>query len=38
MTTKRWFLPENPDLITMLRDQAAITVEAMDALDRLVER
>lgn len=32
MSTKRWFLPENPDLIAMLRDQASITVEAMDAL------
>lgn len=33
MTARRWFLPENPDLLAMLRDQAAITVEAMDALD-----
>jgi uncharacterized protein Yka (UPF0111/DUF47 family) len=32
VTTRRWFLPENPDLLTMLRNQAAITVEAMDAL------
>ena len=32
MTTKHWFLPDNPDLLAMLRDQAAITVEAMDAL------
>ncbi len=32
VTTRRWFLPENPDLLAMLRDQAAITVEAMDAL------
>ncbi|HUI48241.1 MAG TPA: DUF47 family protein [Acidimicrobiia bacterium] len=32
MTTKRWFLPENPDLLAMLREQAAITVEAMQAL------
>ena len=32
MTTRRWFLPENPDLLAMLRNQAAITVEAMDAL------
>jgi uncharacterized protein Yka (UPF0111/DUF47 family) len=31
MTTKRWFLPENPDLLGMLRRQAAVTVEAMDA-------
>jgi uncharacterized protein len=32
MTTKRWFLPDNPDLLGMLRRQAAVTVEAMDAL------
>ena len=32
MTTKRWFLPESPDLLGMLHRQAAITVEAMDAL------
>ena len=32
MTTRRWFLPETPDLLAMLRNQAAITVEAMDAL------
>jgi uncharacterized protein len=30
--TKRWFLPDSPDLLGMLRAQAAITVEAMDAL------
>jgi uncharacterized protein Yka (UPF0111/DUF47 family) len=29
---KRWFLPDSPDLLGMLRAQAAITVEAMDAL------
>ncbi len=32
MSAKRWFLPESPDLLGMLRQQAAITVEAMDAL------
>jgi uncharacterized protein Yka (UPF0111/DUF47 family) len=32
VTTKRWFLPENPDLLAMLGNQAAITVQAMDAL------
>ena len=32
MTKRRWFLPENVDLLTMLRAQAAITVEGMDAL------
>jgi uncharacterized protein Yka (UPF0111/DUF47 family) len=28
----RWFLPQSPDVLRMLRSQAAITVEAMDAL------
>ena len=32
MKPKRWFLPDSPDLLGMLRAQAAITVEAMDAL------
>jgi len=32
MKTKRWLLPDSPDLLGMLRAQAAITVEAMDAL------
>jgi uncharacterized protein len=32
LSTKRWFLPENPDLLAMLRNQAEITGEAMDAL------
>jgi uncharacterized protein Yka (UPF0111/DUF47 family) len=32
VSTKHWFLPENPDLLGMLRQQAAITVEAMAAL------
>jgi len=32
VTARRWFLPENPDLLAMLRDQTAITVEGMDAL------
>ena len=32
MKAKRWFLPDSPDLLGMLRTQAAITVEAMDAL------
>lgn len=32
MKNKRWFLPDSPDLLGMLRAQAAITVEAMDAL------
>jgi uncharacterized protein Yka (UPF0111/DUF47 family) len=29
---KRWFLPEAPDVLGMLREQTAITVEGMDAL------
>ena len=32
MTARRWFLPKNPDLLAMLCDQAATTVEGMDAL------
>jgi uncharacterized protein Yka (UPF0111/DUF47 family) len=32
VTKRRWFLPENVDLLTMLRAQAAITVQGMDAL------
>jgi uncharacterized protein Yka (UPF0111/DUF47 family) len=32
MSVRRWFLPDSPDLVGMLRQQAAITVEAMDAL------
>lgn len=34
MSTKRWFLPENPDLFGLLQDQVAITVEGMQALVR----
>jgi uncharacterized protein Yka (UPF0111/DUF47 family) len=30
----RWFLPETPDVLGMLRAQAALTVEAMEALHR----
>ena len=32
MSTRRWFLPDNPDLLGMLREQTTITVEAMDSL------
>lgn len=32
MTQHRWFLPDSPDVVGMLREQAAITVEAMEAL------
>ncbi|MFN8026593.1 MAG: DUF47 family protein [Acidimicrobiia bacterium] len=34
MSTKRWFLPENPDLFGLLQEQVAITVEGMHALVR----
>lgn len=33
MSLKRWFLPETPDVLGMLRLQAALTVQGMDALD-----
>lgn len=29
---RRWFLPETPDVLGMLREQTAITVEGIDAL------
>jgi uncharacterized protein len=32
MRPKRWFLPESPDVLRMLREQTAITVEGIDAL------
>ena len=32
MSERRWFLPETPDVIGMLREQTAITIEGMDAL------
>lgn len=32
MTRRRWFLPQTPDVVGMLRQQTAITVEGMDAL------
>jgi hypothetical protein len=32
MTRGRWFLPETPDVLGMLREQTAITVEGMEAL------
>ena len=30
--SKRWFLPKNPDLLGLLCEQAAITVDGMGAL------
>jgi uncharacterized protein Yka (UPF0111/DUF47 family) len=32
VTVKRWFLPDNPDLLGLLSEQATITVEGMGAL------
>jgi uncharacterized protein len=32
MTRRRWFLPEAPDVLGMLREQVAVTVEGMEAL------
>lgn len=32
MTRRRWFLPDTPDVLGMLKRQAAITIEGMDAL------
>ena len=32
MSRHRWFLPETPDVVGMLREQTAITVDAMEAL------
>ena len=32
MNPRRWLLPEAPDVLGMLREQAAVTVEGMDAL------
>jgi uncharacterized protein Yka (UPF0111/DUF47 family) len=32
VSTRHWFLPESPDLLGMLREQTAITVEGMQAL------
>lgn len=32
MTASRWFLPETPDVLGMLREQIAVTIGGMDAL------
>jgi uncharacterized protein len=32
MTRGRWFLPETPDVLGILREQTTITIEGMDAL------
>ena len=31
LKTRRWFLPETPDVLGMLRDQIAVTTEGMEA-------
>lgn len=32
MTRRSWFLPETPDVLGMLREQAAVTIEGVQAL------
>jgi uncharacterized protein len=32
MSRRRWLFPDNPDVLAMLRDQAAVTVDGMHAL------
>lgn len=34
MTRGRWFLPETPDVLGLLRSQVAVTIEGLDALGR----
>jgi uncharacterized protein len=34
VTRKRWFLPETPDVLGMLRRQLAVTIEGVDAFAR----
>ena len=34
MTHKRWFLPETPDVLGMLRRQMAVTINSVDAFAR----
>lgn len=34
MTRHRWFLPDTPDVLGMLRDQMAITIEGVDGFSR----
>jgi uncharacterized protein Yka (UPF0111/DUF47 family) len=31
MTSRRWFLPETPDVLGLLRSQVAVTMEGLDA-------
>lgn len=34
MAVKRWFLPETPDVLSMLHTQVGVTLEGLDALGR----
>jgi uncharacterized protein len=34
MTRRRWFLPESPDVLGLLRAQVAVSIEGVDALAR----
>lgn len=34
MSRRRWFLPETPDVLGLLRQQAAVTLEGLDAFQR----
>ena len=34
MTRKRWFLPETPDVLGMLRRQMRVTIDGVDAFAR----
>jgi len=34
MTRRRWFLPEIPDVLALLRAQVAVTIEGLDAFTR----
>ena len=38
MTRKRWFLPETPDVLGMLRRQMAVTIDGVDAFARWAGR
>jgi uncharacterized protein Yka (UPF0111/DUF47 family) len=31
MSHRRWFLPDSPDVVAVLRDQVAVTIDGMDA-------
>jgi uncharacterized protein Yka (UPF0111/DUF47 family) len=33
MTRRRWFLPETPDVLGLLRRQVAVTIEGLDAFE-----